>query len=112
MSLIVNDGRYVKRQDSPRVGDISNIDVQNHTMVLAYTCRQLVRCAFRVQRKKDVHAMVVVDTTWLFRNFIKLRMETSTVKSCSGSGGGSSELSCDDGSLAGEGSYINVIHGI
>ena len=43
-----------------------------------------------------VHAMVVVETTWLFKNLRKLRTETRTVNNSSGlraSSGGSSGLS-------------------
>ena len=43
-----------------------------------------------------VHAMVVVETTWLFKNLRKLRTDTRTVKNSSGlraSSGGSSGLS-------------------
>lgn len=37
----------------------------------------------------DEHAIVVVDTTWLFRNLRKLLIETRTVNIFSGSGASS-----------------------
>lgn len=51
-------------------------------------------------RDADSHAIVVVDTTWLLRNFCRLRMLTSTPWSASGSRASASSAPCVLGSCA------------
>lgn len=40
MVPIVDDGRDIERQDPTRVGDIADIDVEDHTVALAYACQK------------------------------------------------------------------------
>lgn len=42
---------------------------------------------------KNIQAIVVVDTTWLFKNLRKLRVDIRTVNMCVGSGGSASGFS-------------------
>jgi hypothetical protein len=59
-----------------------NVDVEDHAVVLA-DALNVAQSAWESEggERKDVHAMVMVEMTWQFKNLRKLRTEMRTVNS-------------------------------
>lgn len=80
--ILLDDGGDVEGQDAAGIRDLAHVHVQDDAVVLAYACEHPRDDQHTTPRlhetHADSHAMVVVDTTWLFRNFCRLFTFTST----------------------------------
>lgn len=73
--------RNVEGENTPCVSNIPDIDIQDHTVPLADTYRgPNIRRLTLATIRGNPQAMVVLESTWLFKNLTKLLIDMSTPK--------------------------------
>ncbi len=79
LEVLVEQRWNVEGQHAACVGDVPDVDIDDHAVILAYTCICVsTLLVVPPTEATDAHAIVVVETTWLLRNLRRDLCETST----------------------------------